>query len=134
MDAADVIDDGRTDIDPSPRPRGRVSPTRTMPPERDQNHALVPGRLAVEGDEDREQGADQQAGEQQRRQHKREGRGPSRGGTSRGRGGTTMAIWMGDCRTTCSACWARFFSASWMPTKFSTAFPAMATITRPAHA
>src|SRR5690606_1396232 len=49
-------------------------------------------------------------------------------------GASTSAICSGELITTDNAASERFFMASWMPTTFSTALPAIATITSPANA
>src|SRR5690348_492749 len=49
-------------------------------------------------------------------------------------GASTSAICSGELMTTENAYSERFLAASWMPTTFSTALPAIATITRPANA
>src|SRR6185437_14484292 len=49
-------------------------------------------------------------------------------------GASTSAICSGELMTTENAYSERFFAASWIPTTFSTALPAIATITKPANA
>src|SRR5512133_424645 len=49
-------------------------------------------------------------------------------------GASTSAIWSGELMTTANAYSDRFLAASWTPTTFSMALPAMATTTRPANA
>src|SRR5579875_932554 len=49
-------------------------------------------------------------------------------------GASTSAICSGELITTENAYSERFLAASWMPTTFSTALPAIAMITRPANA